>query len=88
MHVQVGTHGVGYVGTQAAFVFIVTMIQGSRPPDSIMPGIDRFAGITGGLGILLIVSMLLVAERSGDRRGESSGGLTQAPMQIAMGRRR
>ncbi len=59
MHVQVGAHGVGYVGTQAAFVFIVTMIQGAAPPESIMPGIDRFAGITGGLGILLVVSLLL-----------------------------
>jgi len=59
MHVQVGAHGVGYVGTQAAFVFIVTMIQGAAPPDSIMPGIDRFAGITGGLAILLVVSLLL-----------------------------
>ena len=28
MHIQVGPHGVGYVGTQAAFVFIVTLIQG------------------------------------------------------------
>ena len=59
MHVQVGKHGVGYVGTQAAFVFIVTLIQGAGPPDSIMPGVDRFAGITGGLGILLVVSLLL-----------------------------
>ena len=59
MHIQVGPHGVGYVGTQAAFVFIVTLIQGAAPPDSIMPGIDRFAGITGGLAILLIVSLLL-----------------------------
>jgi hypothetical protein len=24
MHIQVGPHGVGYVGTQAAFAFIVT----------------------------------------------------------------
>jgi uncharacterized membrane protein YccC len=59
MHVQVGPHGVGYVGTQAAFVFIVTLIQGAAPPESIMPGIDRFSGITGGLAILLIVSLLL-----------------------------
>jgi uncharacterized membrane protein YccC len=59
MHVQIGKHGVGYVGTQAAFVFVITMIQGATPPTSIMPGIDRFAGITGGLGILLIVSLLL-----------------------------
>jgi uncharacterized membrane protein YccC len=59
MHVQTGKHGVSYVGTQAAFVFVITMIQGAAPPTSIMPGVDRFAGITGGLGILLIVSLLL-----------------------------
>jgi uncharacterized membrane protein YccC len=59
MHVQIGPHGVGYVGTQAAFVFIITLIQGLAPPSSIMPGVDRFVGITGGLAILLIVSLLL-----------------------------
>jgi uncharacterized membrane protein YccC len=59
MHIQVGRHGVGYVGTQFAFVFVITMIQGDAPPSTIMPGVDRFAGITGGLGILMIVSLLL-----------------------------
>lgn len=59
MYVQVGRYGVGYLGTQAAFVFIVTLIQGPEPPASIMPGIDRFAGVTGGLAILLIISLLL-----------------------------
>lgn len=59
MHIQMGRHGVPYVGTQFAFVFVVTMVQGLAPPDSIMPGVDRFAGITGGLGILMIVSLLL-----------------------------
>jgi len=59
MHIQMGRHGIAYVGTQFAFVFIVTMVQGLAPPDSIMPGVDRFAGITGGLGILMIVSLLL-----------------------------
>jgi len=59
MHIQLGPHGVGYVGIQAAFVFIVTLIQGASPPDSIMPGVDRLAGITGGLAILLVISLLL-----------------------------
>ena len=59
MHIQVGPHGVGYVGTQAAFVFIVTLIQGEGPPTSIMPGVERFAGIVGGLAILLVVSLVL-----------------------------
>jgi uncharacterized membrane protein YccC len=59
MHVQMGSHGVGYLGTQAAFVFVITLIQGPTPPTSIMPGIDRFAGIAGGLAILLLVSLML-----------------------------
>jgi uncharacterized membrane protein YccC len=59
MQIQMGRHGVGYAGIQAAFVFVVTMIQGPGPPTSIMPGVDRFIGITGGLGILLVVSLLL-----------------------------
>jgi len=59
MHIQVGPHGVGYVGTQATFAFIVTLIQGASPPDSILPGVERFAGIVGGLAILMIVSLVL-----------------------------
>ncbi len=58
MHIQMGRHGI-YVGTQFVFVFVVTMVQGFTPPESILPGVDRFAGITGGLGILMIVSLLL-----------------------------
>ena len=59
MHVQVGRHGVGYVGTQAGMVYIITLVQGASPPESIMPGIERFVGIVGGLAILLIVSLLI-----------------------------
>ncbi len=59
MHIQMGRHGIPYVGTQFAFVYVITMVQGLAPPESIMPGVDRFAGITGGLGILMIVSLLL-----------------------------
>jgi uncharacterized membrane protein YccC len=57
-HVQGSQRGIGYVGTQGAVVFISTLVQGPGPPDSIIPGIDRFAGITGGLLILLAVSVL------------------------------
>ncbi len=70
MHIQNGRHGVGYLGTQAAFVFIVTLIQGPAPPTSIMPGIDRFVGISGGMAILLIISLMLwpnEAERKVER---------------------
>jgi uncharacterized membrane protein YccC len=71
-HVQNGKHGVGYVGTQAAFVFVITLIQGPAPPTSIMPGIDRFAGIVGGMGILLIVSLLLWPSDEEDRAAMSA----------------
>ena len=70
MHIQTSTRGVSYIGTQSAIVFIVTLIQGAQPPSSIMPGIDRFAGVTGGLAILLLVSLVLWPSdaESGDRR--------------------
>jgi uncharacterized membrane protein YccC len=71
-HIQNGKHGVGYLGTQAAFVFVITLVQGPAPPTSIMPGVERFAGIIGGLGILLIVSLLLWPSDEEDRE-ESSG---------------
>jgi uncharacterized membrane protein YccC len=58
-HVQASTRGVGYVGTQAAIVFIITLVQGWRPPDSILPAIDRFAGMSVGLVILLLVTVLI-----------------------------
>ncbi len=59
MHVQNSSRGVGYVGTQAGVVFIVTLIQGAAPPTSIMPGIERFLGISMGLGVLLAVSLVI-----------------------------
>ncbi len=58
-HVQGSTRGLGYVGTQGAVVFILTLVQGAGPPESILPGIERFAGVIGGLLILLVVSLLL-----------------------------
>ncbi|HEY2874605.1 MAG TPA: FUSC family protein [Reyranella sp.] len=68
MHLQTSRHGVGYLGTQAAVVFIVTLAQGAGPPSSLLPGIDRFVGITGGLLVLMVVSVALwphVDERHG-----------------------
>jgi uncharacterized membrane protein YccC len=68
MHIQTSRRGVGYVGTQAAMVFIVTLSQGNGPPTSLVPGVDRFVGIIGGLAILTVVSIALwpsVDERHG-----------------------
>ncbi|MBN9560897.1 MAG: FUSC family protein [Alphaproteobacteria bacterium] len=58
-YVQSSTRGVGYVGTQASIVWIMMIVQGLGPPDSLLPGLDRFAGILAGLAILLVVSLLL-----------------------------
>jgi hypothetical protein len=45
-------------------VFISTLVQGNGPPLSILPGIERFAGIMGGLLILLVL-LLLTAPSTG-----------------------
>jgi hypothetical protein len=66
--VQASTREIGYVGTQGAVVFIMTMVQGSGPPSSIIPGIERLAGITGGLLIVMTVSMLLAPRLSVEAR--------------------
>ncbi len=50
---------VSYVGTQAGIVFVMTLVQGPGPPDSITPGIERFAGILGGLAVILLVGLAL-----------------------------
>jgi uncharacterized membrane protein YccC len=62
-HVQGSQRGIGYIGTQAAVVFITTLVQGWGPPSSILPGIERLAGITGGLAILLVVTLLTAPSR-------------------------
>ena len=51
--------GIGYAGTQATVVYIMTLVQGVGPPTSLLPGIERFVGITGGITVLLIVSLVL-----------------------------
>jgi uncharacterized membrane protein YccC len=58
-YIQTSERGVGNIGTQAAIVLIITLVQGWAPPTSILPGIDRFAGMAVGLTILLVVTMLI-----------------------------
>lgn len=57
--IQSGRTGIGYVGTQAGFAFILSMIQGQGPPLSPTPGLDRFAGIMAGLTVLLVITMAM-----------------------------
>jgi uncharacterized membrane protein YccC len=59
-YVQHGDHEVTYVGTQAGVVFISTLVQGTGPPQSILPGIDRFTGMSLGLLVLFLAMLLIV----------------------------
>jgi uncharacterized membrane protein YccC len=58
-YVQASERGIGYAGTQGTVVFIITLVQGWAPPLTIMPGIDRFAGMSLGIATLLAVTTLL-----------------------------
>jgi uncharacterized membrane protein YccC len=57
--IQTGTTGVSYIGTQAMFAYLMSMVQGQGPPDSISPGLERLVGVMGGLSILFIVTLIL-----------------------------
>lgn len=58
-YMQGSTRGLGYVGIQAAIVFMMTLVQGEGPPSSILPGINRVVGIILGMTTLLVVCLLV-----------------------------
>jgi uncharacterized membrane protein YccC len=47
-----------YVGTQGGFTFVVAVVTGLGPPDSIVPAVSRLAGMLSGVAILLCVCFL------------------------------
>jgi uncharacterized membrane protein YccC len=47
-----------YVGTQGGVAFILALVTGLGPPDSIMPAVNRIAGMLFGVGILLCVCLV------------------------------
>ena len=57
--IQTGSAGISYIGTQAMFAYVMSMVQGQGPPDSISPGFNRLVGVMGGLSILFIVTLVL-----------------------------
>jgi uncharacterized membrane protein YccC len=69
--VQSSARGIGYLGTQAAVVFIMMLVQGDGPPTSIIPALDRFAGIMIGMTTLFVVCLLL--EPAADADAAQSG---------------
>jgi uncharacterized membrane protein YccC len=57
--IQTGTSGVSYVGTQAMFAYLMSMVQGQGPPETISPGFERLVGVMAGLSILFVVTLTL-----------------------------
>ncbi len=57
--IQNGTTGVSYIGTQAMFAYLMSMLQGQGPPLTIAPGFARLVGVMGGLSILFVVTLIL-----------------------------
>ena len=57
--IQTGGTGMSYIGTQAMFAYLMSMVQGQAPPDTIAPGFQRLVGVTGGLSILFVVTLIL-----------------------------
>ena len=57
--IQTGITGVSYVGTQAMFAYLMSMVQGQGPPDTISPGFTRLVGVMGGLSTLFVVTLIL-----------------------------
>jgi uncharacterized membrane protein YccC len=57
--IQTGTTGLSYIGTQAMFAYLMSMVQGLGPPDTISPGFERLIGVMGGLSVLFVITLIL-----------------------------
>jgi uncharacterized membrane protein YccC len=62
-----------YVGTQGGVAFIISLVTGLGPPDSLMPAINRIAGMLCGVGILLCVCFVF---------GQASGNRSQVQPEV------
>jgi uncharacterized membrane protein YccC len=63
-----------YLGTQAGYGFIMAMVTGSGPPDSIMPAFDRLVGISLGVAIMAVLYLMaesLIGSAAGRARRRS-----------------
>jgi len=57
--IQTGTTGISYVGTQAMFAFVMSMVQSQGPPLSIGPGFERLVGVVAGLCLMFVITLIL-----------------------------
>ena len=56
--VQTGSTGISYVGTQAMFAFVMSMVQSQGPPLSISPGLERLVGVMAGLSVMFVITLI------------------------------
>ena len=70
LHLSTGPFS--YVGTQAGVAFILAMVTGNSPPDTIDPVIGRIAGMTGGVLVVGSVCFVLKAWPGGATRMTNS----------------
>jgi uncharacterized membrane protein YccC len=68
LHLSTGPFS--YVGTQAGVAFILAIVTGNNPPDTIGPVVGRIAGMTGG--VLVVGSVCFVLKAWGAMRIASS----------------
>src|SRR5436305_7903490 len=57
--IQTGSTGISYVGTQAMFAFVMSMVQSQGPPLSISPGLERLVGVMAGLSVMFVITLTL-----------------------------
>jgi uncharacterized membrane protein YccC len=55
---QSGKTGLAYVGTQFAFAFLFTFVQGPGPATSVTPGLERLLGIAIGAVTMTVVMLI------------------------------
>jgi uncharacterized membrane protein YgaE (UPF0421/DUF939 family) len=57
-----------YVGTQGGVAFILALVTGNNPPDSIVPVVSRISGMI--CGVLILAGICFVLKMWQERRGE------------------
>jgi uncharacterized membrane protein YccC len=54
-----------YVGIQGGLTLIMALVTGPGPPDALLPVLDRLAGVTLGVALVVALSLLLAPRRPG-----------------------
>jgi uncharacterized membrane protein YccC len=69
---HLSTGHLSYIGTQAGVAFILAVVTGNNPPDTIAPVVGRIAGMTGG--VLVVGSVCFVLRTCLERSAAQKAG--------------